>query len=177
MRRTVAALLFLSLSTFAAGACGTSSLMSRWDQDDEANLGEQFMRCERHEDDDGVFAIDCGLYIYMGWTTERGHEAEVDRRVKQSLSEPFTGVLKELKHLDPTDVDGVKMDLSTATYVPEPDTIVQPSVEVYASQVVEGERQMFRCWHSLAMVTSSEDVMKRVAVCFQGVGALARASR
>jgi|GEM_PF-1903579 len=168
----------VGLSTLTVSACGSATLASRWDGDDESALSEQFSRCGRYEED-GAVALDCGLYVFRAWTVEakRSHEAEIDLQVKRSLDEPFTGVLKQLEHLGPVDVEGLPVELSTATYVPEPDTIVQPSVEVYASQLVDGERQVFRCFHTLAMVTDAEDVVERVAPCFTGVKALAVASR
>lgn len=175
MRRLLAVAI-VSIVTLTASACG-STLASRWDGDDEAALGEQFSRCPRHEDD-GALLLDCGLYLFRAWTVDagRGHRAEVDRQVEVSLSEPFTGVVNEVNDLDPVDWGGVKVEMTAVTYKPEPDTIVQPSVEIYASQVIDGERQVFRCYHTLAMVTSAEDVIQRIAPCYNGIKALALAS-
>ena len=164
-------------SALLISACA-SALPARWNDADHAAIDAFFSKCDRYNEDESVH-FDCGLYLFSAWPKgdESRHVAVVDAAVQIELEEPFTGQLDATDHRGETDWDGRPVDLSVVTYKPREGTIIQPSVEIYASQKVEGQRQFFKCFHTLAMVTDEANLAERLAGCWAGLKVLAKASR
>lgn len=158
----------------------SSAFSSRWTSADEVTLQESFGECKRYDDaDTGETAYDCGLYIFKAWGEEeaRTHAGVVDEKVAKELEEPLTGDLESKDHKPASEWEGQPTEMSIVIYKPKPDTIIQPSVELYVSQKVGSERQFFSCFHTLAMVTDEANAIERIAPCYKGIKALALASR
>lgn len=161
---------------FVLAACG-SNLSTRWD-DKEAASVERFMeKCERRHDN-SMLVWECGIaYQFAALTTPLPHRTFVTNDIADTVEAGDSGALERFEHRGTASFAGAPVEFSEVRYVGKVDANVPPSMEVYVSQVVEGERQVFSCWHTLAMVKDDAEVKTRLRGCLKGLEVLLRASR
>lgn len=148
-----------------------------WSRSSADHPDQVFSSCDKREDKHAVL-YECGLRTLLATSTSAkvSHVQFVEAEVAEAQDDPFSGVLGEVGH-NSFEWGSGTVEVSLVAWGARPDTIIQPSMDVYASQVVGNRRQVFHCSQPLVMIPDDDELTAQFVECVNGVKAMALASQ